>query len=210
MSTNPVCSQIVKLARRHGPEPRGINLVNHRKQALVIVDTQVRYVEDVNPLHKQDQFIANVQSLIGRARAAGAPVVFVQHFRDGEAPGQIGLEGIEVHPAIAPQDGEPVIPKRASDSFYQSDLGAVLRDLKVEVLVIAGLRAELCIDSTCRSALSHGFDVVLVSDAHSTWDSHGLTARQIIDHTNAVLPELAHPDQAIVAKSTDKVVFTAQ
>lgn len=181
----------------------------HGKQALVIVDTQVRYVDDENPLHNRDQFIANLQSLLGRARAAGTPVVYVQHFRKGEAPGRLGMAGIDILPAIAPQPGEAVIPKRASDSFFGSDLDAALRGLGAEVLVVAGLQSELCIDSTCRSAISHGYDVVLVSDGHSTWDSPGLSARQIIDHTNAVLPALAHPLRTIATSPAADVEFTA-
>jgi nicotinamidase-related amidase len=179
----------------------------HGKQALVIVDTQIRYVDDEYPLHNRDQFIANLQSLLGRARAAGTPVVYVQHFRKGEEPGQAGLAGIEIHPAIEPQVDEPVIPKRASDSFYQSELDVVLRQLGAETLVITGLQTEQCIDATCRSALSHGYDVVLVSDGHSTWDSAGLTARQIIDHHNATLPELAHPDCTAVVILSAEIAF---
>ena len=83
------------------------------KQALVIVDTQVRYVDDENPIHNREQFIATLQSLIAGARSAGTPVVYIQHFRNGEAPGQSDLAGIDIHPSIAPRDGEPVIPKRA-------------------------------------------------------------------------------------------------
>jgi nicotinamidase-related amidase len=177
------------------------------KQALVIVDTQVRYVDDENPIHNREQFFATLQSLIARARSAGTPVVYIQHFRKGEAPGQAGLAGIDIHPSIAPQDGEPVIPKRASDSFYQSELDAVLRGLGAETLVVTGLQTEQCIDATCRSALSHGYDVVLVADGHTTWNSAILTARQIIDHHNATLPELAHPDRRAVVLPSEEVVF---
>jgi nicotinamidase-related amidase len=177
------------------------------KQALVIVDTQVRYVDDENPLHNRDQFIATLQSLLDRARLAGTPVVYIQHFRNGESPGQEGLAGIDIHPSIAPRDSEPVIPKRASDSFYQSDLDAALGDLGAETLIITGLQTEQCIDATCRSALSHGYDVVLVADAHTTWDSSTLKAQQIIAHHNATLPDLAHPDKRILVTPAEQFAF---
>jgi nicotinamidase-related amidase len=180
------------------------------KQALVIVDTQVRYVDDENPLHNRDQFIATLQSLLDRARLAGTPVVYIQHFRNGEFPEQEGLAGIDVHPSIAPRDSEPVIPKRASDSFYQSDLDATLRDLDVETLIVTGLQTEQCIDATSRSALSHGYDVVLVANGHTTWDSPILPAGQIIAHHNMSLPELAHPDRRIVVLTASEVAFTAR
>jgi nicotinamidase-related amidase len=179
----------------------------HGKHALVIIDTQVRYVGDENPIHNQDRFIATIQSLIERARAAGTPVVYVQHFRMSEEPGQAGLAGIEIHPAIAPRDGELVVPKRASDSFYQSELDAVLRQFGAETLIVTGLQTEQCIDATCRSALSHGYDVVLVADGHTTWDSPVLRAHQIIEHHNATLPELAHPERTAVVIPSAEIAF---
>jgi nicotinamidase-related amidase len=177
------------------------------KRALVVIDVQERYVNDRAPIHDQERFLATMRSLIDRARATGTPVVYVQHYRRGESPGQPGVEGIEIHPAIAPIDGEPVVPKGASDSFYASTLDAVLRGLGAQELVVIGLQTEQCIDATCRSALSHGYDVTLVADGHSTWDSPALTARQIIAHHNATLPELAHPDHAIAVLPASAIDF---
>jgi len=50
-----------------------------------------------------------------------------------------------------------------------------------------GLQTEYCIYTTCRRAFSLGYVVILVKNAHSTWDSSCLTAQQIIWHHNYVL-----------------------
>ena len=50
-----------------------------------------------------------------------------------------------------------------------------------------GAQTDACIDTTCRSAFGRGYRVVLVSDCHSTFDLGDLTARQIINHHNAIL-----------------------
>ncbi|BCQ42632.1 hypothetical protein ERHA55_01590 [Erwinia rhapontici] len=49
------------------------------------------------------------------------------------------------------------------------------------------MKTEYCVDTTCRAAADRGFEVVLVSDAHSTTDNAVLTAEQIIAHHNATL-----------------------
>jgi len=66
-------------------------------------------------------------------------------------------------------------------------LGRELDIRGIKKLVITGLQTEYCVDTTCRRAYSLGYDVVLVKDAHSTWDSGDLSAQQIIDHHNNVL-----------------------
>src|SRR5215204_5242154 len=93
----------------------------NRRRALVVVDTQVRYVDDAKPLHDRERFIANIQSLIRDARATKAPVVYIQHLRKTDDPSEAGPSAFDVHPSIAPLEGEATIFKRASDSFYQSD-----------------------------------------------------------------------------------------
>jgi nicotinamidase-related amidase len=90
-----------------------------------------------------------------------------------------------------------VIEKTASDALYDTRLQATLQASGVDTLMICGMQAEYCVDATCRSALSHGFDVVLLSVCHTTGDST-LTAAQVIQHHNALLANLAHPDHRIV------------
>ena len=89
------------------------------------------------------------------------------------------------------QDGKSIPPlfqkKETPDAFHKTTLHQKLKSKGIEKLVITGLQTEYCIDTTCRRAYSLGYDVVLVKDAHSTWDSSNLTAEQIIGHHNRVL-----------------------
>ena len=63
--------------------------------------------------------------------------------------------------------------------------------------MLSGVATDYCVDATARSALSHGLDVVLVSDGHApaaTGDPHaGLTPAQIVDHHNWVLSHAIRP-----------------
>lgn len=65
---------------------------------------------------------------------------------------------------------------------------------------------EFCVDTTCRRALSLGFDVTLVSDADTTKDAL-LPAEQIIKHHNSILPAVAHPDRRLIVKPSREILF---
>ena len=86
-----------------------------------------------------------------------------------------------------PWCADVVVQKRHPDSFQGTTLRQELASRTIERLVITGIQTEYCVDTTCRRAYSLGYDVTLVKDAHSTWDSDHLTASQVIAHHNDVL-----------------------
>ena len=96
--------------------------------------------------------------------------------------------------------------KEASDAFYKTRLAKLLRELGVKTVMLAGMQTEYCVDATARSALSHEFDVVLLSDCHTTGDST-LAAEQIIDHHNALLPNVVHPSATLRAIASTEVAL---
>lgn len=156
------------------------------KTALLVVDVQMAFFDGdaMPPIHNGDKLLANIGKLIEHARAAGVPVIYIQH-TDDEA--ERGTPGWQIHPAVAPKSSETVIEKRTPDSFHETILQAMLQSKGITNLVIAGLQTEYCIDTTTRRAFSLGYEVMLVSDGHSTWPGDDLTAEQIIAHHNRVL-----------------------
>jgi nicotinamidase-related amidase len=158
------------------------------KAALLIIDVQVGLVE-LMPSEVKDSVMANIKGLLGRARSSGMDVIFVQHDGPEGHPLEVSSAGWAIEPSIAPQKGEPVIRKRASDSFFETRLDEELRERGVDHLIVAGGMTEYCIDTTCRRAITLGYDVTLVADGHLTRDNGVLSAAQIIAHHNLVLHE---------------------
>jgi nicotinamidase-related amidase len=154
--------------------------------ALLLVDIQRGMFGPEEVCHEPGRLIENAAGLLARARAAGVPVLHVQHC-EAEGPLAHRSEGWQIHPSAVPRDGEPVIEKWACSSFYRTDLDRRLRAAGTDRLVIAGLQTEFCIDTACRVAQSLGYAVTLAGDAHSTFDGPGLTAEAIIRHHNRVL-----------------------
>ncbi len=161
--------------------------------ALLIIDIQVGNFSDpelltlMGPIYNGDKLLAKIKSLIDRARLAEIPIIYIQNCGGNGDPDEPGTPGWDIHPSIVPLEEEIIVQKRTPDSFHNTNLKYELDCKGIKHLIIAGLQTEFCIDTTCRSAFSLGYNIILVKDAHSTWNSPVLTAQQIINHHNNVL-----------------------
>lgn len=177
-----------------------------QQTALVIIDVQIGILD--YPAYKRDEVLAHLNQLLAAARAAGTPVIYIQH--NGSEPGdplEPHAPGWPIHPAIAPQPGETVINKTACDAFFETTLQSELAQRGITHLVIAGAMTEFCVDTSCRSAVGHGFDVTLVADAHTTIDNAVLTAEQTIRHHNGLLNGFQAGARSLSVKPTAAIVF---
>jgi nicotinamidase-related amidase len=155
--------------------------------AFVIIDVQKGMFPEDAPVYKGENLISTLGTLLGKARAAGHPVIYIQHNAPAGKPLEHGKEGWEIHEGIKPRPEDVIIQKKTPDSFFNTTLELELTNKGIDHLYLAGIQTEACVDTTCRSAFSRGYKVTLISDAHSTWDSSELTAQQIINHHNGVL-----------------------
>ena len=98
------------------------------------------------------------------ARAQGVPVVWVQHESEDLPRGSAKWQWV---PELVPREGEPRVDKRFNSGFEDSTLERVLADLGATHLVLAGAETNWCIRATAYGALERGYDLTLVSDAHT-------------------------------------------
>ena len=154
---------------------------------LLIIDMQVGNLSEANPVFKWNELLTKIKRLITKGRSAGISIIYVQNNGGSGEPDEYGTSGWEIHPSIAPIEGEIVVQKQTPDAFHETSLHHELKSKGIKRLIIAGLQTEYCVDTTCRRAFTLGYDVILVSDAHSTWNSPHLSAQQVIDHHNQVL-----------------------
>ncbi len=180
--------------------------------ALLVIDVQVAMMDGADPssppAYRRDEVLAFVGELLEKARAAGAPVIFVQHDHATFPPMFAGAPGWQIHPAVAPRPGEPVIRKRASDAFYGTSLRSELDGRGVTRLVVSGADTHYCVDTTVRRALSLDYDVILASDAHTiSGGEESLPAEQIVAHHNATLASLPHPKYSVTVVPSREIQF---
>ena len=161
--------------------------------AVLVIDVQIALVTGA---HKENEILAAINQVITTTRDRKGVVVFIQHCHSTYEALKKGSPGWSVHPSLHSVNGDIYVEKEASDSFYMTDLDGALRANDVDHVVVTGLQTEYCVDTTCRSALSKGYAVILISDAHTTGDAH-LPAQDVIDHHNEILANVAHPVQNI-------------
>ena len=153
--------------------------------ALLIIDVQLGMFDPAFPVYEGAALLEKINSLVARARAAGAPVIYIQHLAaHPDDPIHPSKPGFVIHPELDRRPGDRVIQKTHPNSFQETSLQAELEALDVHQLVICGIQTEMCVDTSCRRAYSLGYKVTLASDAHSTWDDSGLSVAQIIAHHN--------------------------
>src|SRR5262252_9281559 len=98
-------------------------LENRPNTALIVIDVQNGVVGDA---YDRDTVVANVGTVVDKARAADVPVVWVQHSSDNLAQGS---EQWEIVSELNPDASEPLVQKRYPDSFEETTLESVLADL---------------------------------------------------------------------------------
>lgn len=170
--------------------------------ALLVVDMQNDFLDpqgyfarsglDVGPLRRVIAPTANLRQALPRA----LKVVFTAQvyepdgsddlgrvhrlkparlMRSGDgAPVQRGSWGAQIIDTLAPRPAERVVEKRRFDAFYQTDLELLLRCWGVSTLIFAGVVAEVCVETTLRSAYVRDFDVVLATDCVGAWRDEDL------------------------------------
>ena len=181
-------------------------LENRPNTALLVVDVQNGVVAGA---HERDAVVANVGSLVEKARLERVPVVWVQHEGNGL---EQGSDAWQVVPELEPGGEEPLVGKRFADSFEDTNLESVLSQLAVGRLVVVGAQTDECIRSTLHGAIVRGYDATLVSDAHTTEDQSewgAPTPDKVIAHTNLYWSGHRAPGRAAGTATTVDVDFGA-
>jgi nicotinamidase-related amidase len=180
-------------------------LENRPNTALLVVDVQNGVVEGA---HERDAVVANVGSLVEKARRERVPVVWVQHSDEQLVRGS---DPWRIVPELSPGEAEPLVEKNYGDSFDDTALETVLSGLGVGRLVVVGAQTDACIRSTLHGALVRGYDATLVRDAHTTEDQTAWGAPppdQVIAHTNLYWTDQTAPGRTAGTVETVEVDFS--
>jgi nicotinamidase-related amidase len=173
--------------------------------ALMVIDVQKGVVAGA---HQHDAVVANISTLVDKAREEGVPIVWVQH---SDEQLEKGSDAWEYVPELARQESEPLVHKTFGDSFEDTDLEEVLAKAGVGRLVVTGAQTDACIRSTIHGAFARGYDVTLVGDAHTTEDQSAWGAPppdKVIAHTNLYWRYQAAPGRTAGVTETKDVTFS--
>jgi nicotinamidase-related amidase len=172
--------------------------------ALLVIGVQNDVMADA---HDREAVIANINTLVDRARTEDVSVIWVQH---SDAHMERGSEGWRYVPELSRDDAEPVVHKCYGDSFEDTELETLLAERAVGRVVVTGASSDVCVRSTIHGAFVRGYDVTLVGDAHTTDDltAYGAPApEQVIRHTNLYWQHQSAPGRRAETVDTAEVSF---
>ena len=173
--------------------------------ALLVIDVQNEVVANA---HNRDKVVANIKTAVERARAAGIPVVWVQHSDGGLI---LESDGWQIVPELEPLPTEPIVRKNYKSSFIDTNLDSVLEHLGVSKLIVCGAESNHCVRHTTHSAFERGYDVTLIADAHTSnsyeWAGHKIDAEQVIDEQNDNLSRYDMPGRSADVLPLAKINF---
>jgi nicotinamidase-related amidase len=173
--------------------------------ALVVIDVQNGVVAGT---YQRDAVVANISTLVEKAREEGVSIVWVQHSSEQVVKGSDAWEYV---PELARQESEPLVHKTFGDSFEDTDLEEVLAKAGVGRLVVTGAQTDGCIRATIHGAFARGYDVTLVDDAHTTEDQSAWGAPppdKVIAHTNLYWQYHTAPGRTAAVTETNDVTFS--
>jgi nicotinamidase-related amidase len=179
-------------------------LKDRPNSALLVVDVQNAVVKGA---HERDLVIANIATLVEKARRERVPIVWVQHSDEQLVRGS---DDWRIVPELTRDDAEPLIEKNYGDSFEDTNLESVLSGLGVGRLVVTGAQSDACIRSTIHGAFVRGYDTTLVRDAHTTEDQTAWGAPppdKVIAHTNLYWTYQTAPGRTAGTVETKDVDF---
>ena len=179
------------------------------KGVLVVVDVQVGVMKDA---WNAAQVVTNVSHAVDRARAAGAPVIWVQHSDKELVYGSPEWQWV---PELSPAAGEPRIHKRFESSFEETALEPELARLGATHIALAGAATNWCIRATAYGALDRGYDLTLIKDAHTTrstelGDGATIEATSLIQDLNIAMTWLSYPGRKNTTATAAEVEFSGR
>jgi len=148
--------------------------------------------------------IPHILQLLTVARKVGVRVFYAMHhrYRPGDyetwkytAPVQKaawsrktfehGTWGGEFRVEFAPQPGDIVAQEHwCSSGFANTDLDLLLKRHGTQKLIVVGLIAHTCVESTVRFAVELGYDVTLVQDATADYSDEFMKAALVSNLPN--------------------------
>jgi len=91
-----------------------------------------------------------------------------------------GTWGHEFHPDMMPDDNTIVMnPHKGLSNFWTGDAALQLRQYDIQTIIMAGMSANLCVESHTRDAIENGFDVIIIADATAGAGPHAKKAALI-------------------------------
>lgn len=177
--------------------------------ALLVLDVQAYFLEPASHAYVPSgpAIVPGIVRLVQAYRRLGLPIVFTQHLNAPQDAGMMAVWWRDLitlenpfHPLVPEVEANAglLIRKGQYDAFYRTPLEERLRSWGASQVVICGLVANLCCETTARSAFVRGFEVFFAVDGTAAYNeefhlatllnlSHGFAIPVLVEELLAAL-----------------------
>lgn len=150
------------------------------KTAVIVIDMINDFVSGVFKSKRAARIVPNIKALLQSARKKRIPVVFAtdahlpnldREFDIWGSHAVAGTWGAKMVEELTPQKNDFQVLKRKYSAFQGTDLDHLLRELKVETVVLTGVVADICIQHTAADAFFRGYKVIVPRDCVEAADA---------------------------------------
>jgi nicotinamidase-related amidase len=143
------------------------------KTAVVVIDMINDFVTGVFRNERAEKIIPNVKQLLNFARENKIPVVYVNdaHLPNVDIEFDVwpqhavaGTWGAQVVDELKPEKSDFVLQKRRYSAFHGTGLDQLLRELKVDTLILTGVVTDICVQHTAADAFFRGYKIIVPED----------------------------------------------
>jgi len=165
------------------------------KPVLLIIDCQNDFIKGHSSYECKmldTRLIGRIKKLLSFAREQNLPVIYTQHSIKSDKSNVefgepedvraciIGTPGWKIISELEPQKGERVVRKDKYDAFVNTRLEKILKDLKIDTVILAGVLTNNCVRATAEGAHYRNFKIIIASDCcGATSCNRGLTSEQV-------------------------------
>ncbi|MBA2710145.1 MAG: isochorismatase family protein [Tatlockia sp.] len=151
-------------------------VINSKSSALLVIEMQNVFLTDLNLI--SDKQLSNVKSIIEASEKAGVKIIYVRHNDSSEISKpmvdwwggdkiEYGSDGWKMIDGFD-TTGKTIIDKNQYSAFFKTDLDNLLKGHNIQDVIVVGVMANCCCETTARDAFMHGYRVFFISDATAT------------------------------------------
>jgi len=150
--------------------------IDIKNAALLVIEMQNVFKSDMEII--SDNQVSNIKNIIDWSEKCGAKVIYVRH-NDSSPLSQplinwwngdkieYGSEGWQIIEGFN-TTGKTIIDKNQYSAFFETNLDNLLKSQSIKDIIVTGVMANCCCETTARDAFMRGYRVFFISDATAT------------------------------------------
>jgi len=150
------------------------------KTAVIVIDMINDFVTGVFKSDRAAKIIPNIKALLEYTRKQKVPIVYATdaHLPNVDPEFDVwgshavaGSRGAEIIDELKPHKGDFRVLKRKYSAFQGTDLDQLLRELKIDTVILTGVVTDICIQHTAADAFFRGYKIIVPKDCVQAVDA---------------------------------------